>query len=93
LSDNFPEYHINLNFLVKLKEMTARSYRLLEKVYGESAVLKELKFEWRNQFSGRREDIHDESQSAQPTTVKIDENVENMATCFYWLKDDPLHIF
>jgi hypothetical protein len=45
MSDTYFEPCINLKYLLKLKKVATKSYRLLGEVYGESAVSKD-EFKW-----------------------------------------------
>ncbi len=58
---------------------------MIQKVYGESAVLRATVFCWYNMFSEGRESIYDEQRSGRPTTTRMRENIARVADI---LKED-----
>ncbi len=55
-----------------------RTFEMIQKVYGESAVHRATVFRWYNAFLERRELIRDEQRSGRMTTTRIRENIAHV---------------
>jgi transposase len=51
---------------------------MLQKAYGESAMIKTSVYEWYKRFHDGREDVEDDERSGRPSTSIIHENVKKV---------------
>ncbi len=65
--------------------MPQKTFEMIQKVYGESAVHRATVYRWYNMFSKRQKSIRDEQRSGRPTTTRTHENIAHIADI---LKED-----
>ncbi len=56
-----------------------KTFEMIQKVYGESAVHRVTVFHWYNVFSEERKSIRDEQKSRRPMTTRMHENIAHIA--------------
>ncbi len=59
-----------------------KTFEMIQKVYGESAVHRATVFRWYKVFSERRELICDEQRSRRLTTTRMRKNIARIANIF-----------
>ncbi len=66
-------------FAGKLVLNATKTFKIIQKVYGESAVHRITVFCWYNAFSEERESICDEQRSGRATTTRMHKNIACVA--------------
>ncbi len=66
-------------FCCKAGFNATKTFEMIQKVYGESAVHSVTVFRWYNTLSEGRESIRDQQRSGKPTTTRTCENIANVA--------------
>ncbi len=66
-------------FCWKVRFNTTKTFEMIQKVYGESAVHRATVFRWYNAFSEGQELICDEQRSRRPTSTRLRENIAHVA--------------
>ncbi len=79
------EQRTAIRFCWKAGFNAAKTFEMIQKVYGESAVHHATRFCWYNTFSEGRESICDEQRSGRPTTIRTRKNIARVADI---LKED-----
>ncbi len=79
------EQYAALRFCRKASFNATKTFEMIQKVYGESAVHRAAVFPWYNTFSKGRESIRDEQRSGRPTTTRTNKNIAPVANI---LKED-----
>ncbi len=75
-----------IRFCWKAGFNATKTFEMIQKVYGESAVQRATVFRWYNVFSEGRESIRDEQRSVRPTTRKMRTNFARIVNI---LKEGP----
>ncbi len=74
-----------IRFCWKASFNATKTFEIIQKVYGESAVHYATVFRWYHPFSEERESIRDEQRSERPTTTRRSKNIAHIADI---LKED-----
>ncbi len=76
------EQRVAICFCWKADFNDTKTFEIIQKVYGESAVHHVTVFCWYNAFSEGRESIRNEQRSGRPTTPRTRENTARIADIF-----------
>ena len=78
MSDCKSEQRVNIKFLVKLKNSSTKTFKLLTEAYGEDCMSRALVFEWHKRFSESRESVKDDARPGRPHRAVTDDNIEKV---------------
>jgi transposase len=72
------EQRAAIKFYFELGKSAAKTYELLQKVYGSDSLSRSMTFEWFKRFREGQESLEDDERSGRPTTNRNEQTIENL---------------
>ena len=74
------EQRANIKFCFKLNKSATETHKLLQEVYGDTAVTNKTVCKWFGRFRDGQDSLNDNERSRRPSTSRNDDNVAAIKT-------------